>query len=408
MGSLISCFSALVLVFSRDSDTPTAVVLHSHLIKFQFVAVMLFMSDALGLLSRLSQSFQKDNINYDTVQKRLSQVRAALVVGYLSRVQCDEKIDPDSDYKYWCEVWNELSSDNQSTYLFSDPVGPQLSELMANTSTFQGVKLQGDKDSLENFKLFTQNFVVAILSRLSERFPKSDMHMLSLFEFLNPENIPHDNPEELRVYGEGSLKELINFYGKSHGEGCPAMIDGHALQLEWAVARETFAKHAKAGKGMQDAFEQMLTDGSLDGLPELTLLMQIRLVQTIQTACCERGFSKMKLIKSALRNRLYIETLDSLMTVSLLGPEFSLNSKDVNQLAEDAHSEWRLLCKRDPRQARFGNQNASKKLKMKAGGKTEIPLEHADSAAGVPFDEDADDEEALEAAAAGARVAWIL
>ena len=45
---------------------------------------------------------------------------------------------------------------------------------------------------------------------------------------------------------------------------------------------------------------------------------------------------------------------------------------------------------------------------MKAGGKTEIPLEHADSAAGVPFDEDADDEEALEAAAAGARVAWIL
>ena len=369
---------------------------------------MLFISDALGLLSRLSQSFQKDNINYDTVQKRLSQVRAALVVGYLSRVQCDEKIDPDSDYKYWCEVWNELSSDNQSTYLFSDPVGPQLSELMANTSTFQGVKLQGDKDSLENFKLFTQNFVVAILSRLSERFPKSDMHMLSLFEFLNPENIPHDNPEELRVYGEGSLKELINFYGKSHGEGCPAMIDGHALQLEWAVARETFAKHAKAGKGMQDAFEQMLTDGSLDGLPELTLLMQIRLVQTIQTACCERGFSKMKLINSALRNRLYIETLDSLMTVSLLGPEFSLNSKDVNQLAEDAHSEWRLLCKRDPRQARFGIQNASKKLKMKAGGKTEIPLEHADSAAGVPFDEDADDEEALEAAAAGARVAWIL
>ena len=120
----------------------------------------------------------------------------------------------------------------------------------------------------------------------------------------------------------------------------------------------------------------------------------------------------MKLVKSALRNRLYIETLDSLMTVSLLGTEFSLVPAAVQELVKEAYAEWCLLCQRDPRKARFGNKNASKSCsKMETGGKTEVPLEHTCSSIGEgsTFDEDADNEEALEAGADGAcAAAWCL
>ena len=45
---------------------------------------------------------------------------------------------------------------------------------------------------------------------------------------------------------------------------------------------------------------------------QISVLVDIRLVQAMNTACCERGFSRMKLIKTASRNRLYVETLDAL------------------------------------------------------------------------------------------------
>ena len=49
-----------------------------------------------------------------------------------------------------------------------------------------------------------------------------------------------------------------------------------------------------------------------DFMKQIEVLYQVRAVFAYSTAICERGFSKMKLIKSYLRNRLYIETLDAL------------------------------------------------------------------------------------------------
>ena len=77
----------------------------------------------------------------------------------------------------------------------------------------------------------------------------------------------------------------------------------------------------------------------------------------------------MKLIKSALRNRLYIETLDALMTISLVGPDYVSNQDDG--IFKEALSEWQGACARNPRQARFSNQNACKRRAQEA--RTELP-----------------------------------
>lgn len=45
------------------------------------------------------------------------------------------------------------------------------------------------------------------------------------------------------------------------------------------------------------------------------------LVLPLATACCERGFSTLKRIKSDWRSRLETETLDNLMRISIDGPD---------------------------------------------------------------------------------------
>ena len=51
--------------------------------------------------------------------------------------------------------------------------------------------------------------------------------------------------------------------------------------------------------------------------PELWKLVEALLVLPVNTAACERGFSKMKIFKTDLRNHLSSEQLNNLMTISL-------------------------------------------------------------------------------------------
>ena len=51
----------------------------------------------------------------------------------------------------------------------------------------------------------------------------------------------------------------------------------------------------------------------------------------VSTADCERGFSAVKQIKTDLRNRQKTETLDSLLRISVEGPD--LDSFDFNKAA---------------------------------------------------------------------------
>jgi hypothetical protein len=71
----------------------------------------------------------------------------------------------------------------------------------------------------------------------------------------------------------------------------------------------------------------------------------------------------MGLIKSALRNRLYIETLDALMTIGLIGPMIVNILDDEDTMLLAALDEWKADCMRNPNNARFGNKSAAKKKK---------------------------------------------
>ena len=80
----------------------------------------------------------------------------------------------------------------------------------------------------------------------------------------------------------------------------------------------------------------------------------------------------MKLIKSALRNRMYVETLDALMAIELLGKRYIVDADDEGvetKFFEEVLDDWENARLRNPNRARLNNQNAKKMAKTR----TEIP-----------------------------------
>jgi len=101
-------------------------------------------------------------------------------------------------------------------------------------------------------------------------------------------------------------------------------------------------------KVWEQTFQQFwaprLTNPSED-YADLLFLVSIRMILPLNTACCERGFSKMKLIKTYLRNRLHDTTLSALMMISINGPALS-DKKAVHDLCYAAYMKWITLKKR--------------------------------------------------------------
>ena len=128
----------------------------------------------------------------------------------------------------------------------------------------------------------------------------------------------------------------------------------------------------KAQTDYRDFWRDQVNSGALDTLAAIKTLVTIRLLYPFNTACCERGFSRMKMIKCALRNRLYIETLDALMLIFLLGPRLVGEDLDKSTLFDDALKDWSKQCMRTPNRAVFGNSNAKKKT---IEVRTELPSE---------------------------------
>ena len=339
---VIKLFSALVQVFTTDkneADNEVAGVLLTSVSTYMFVAVLVAMGDFLPLLSTLSQTFQHDVIDYSTVQARLGEVRCQIIEDFLQFKDDAKQLSVDASQQEWNDAWHDqLSCDSE---MFKRPTSILLSELLKEDACFRGVELEGCTDGTQSqAMLWIHKFALAIMSRLDERFPKDDMKILQAMEILNPQKMP-EGANRLGGYGDAEIDVIINHYGEASG-GVAAAMDGDALRRQWRLFKHTLHTYKQRGVAMRDAFAELLPPMAKHGeLPsEIEKLICLKLIMTLNTACCERGFSRMKLIKTYLRNRLYIETLDALMTIAMVGPEFVDLSCASDPTLADALVAW--------------------------------------------------------------------
>ena len=93
------------------------------------------------------------------------------------------------------------------------------------------------------------------------------------------------------------------------------VIDSIANKQEWQYFKVLVARNYPNIN--ISALWQLLNTKHKD---DLSKLANICLLLPILTACCERGFSTLNRTKTKLRNRLKLETLDTLMRIDLEGP----------------------------------------------------------------------------------------
>ena len=116
------------------------------------------------------------------------------------------------------------------------------------------------------------------------------------------------------TYGQ----DKIDYLQKHYGEGDNPDI-GDECASEWESIKRLLGESS-----MREMISILTTDTSLQSLyPNLSKLASIAAIIPVSTAECERSFSAMKCIMTALRNRLKTTTLDCLMRVSIEGPSLS-------------------------------------------------------------------------------------
>ena len=200
--------------------------------------------DLLSLLATLSQSFQRDTVDFAIVQDRLHQVRSAIVMEILSRKGEGARVgfSPNLSQAEWDELWDEVLANGVQS-VSNEPSSTAISEFLSSDDVvFRGVQLQdADRGKL---CAWLSKFAVAVMSRLAERFPEGDMELLGALEIFNPARAPTD-ASKLAEYGDHEINLLCEHYCSPKLVGSrvpPPMADARQLKVEWRMFKVKLSK----------------------------------------------------------------------------------------------------------------------------------------------------------------------
>ena len=148
----------------------------------------------------------------------------------------------------------------------------------------------------------------ALVEHLEKRFP--DLPLIKAFQVFDPQLLP--SSEEVETYGNDFISELSHHYH----------IDTCTIQQEWESLRSLMQTQEFKDKNAKYILTSLSSSDTLIALyPILSKLAQIALTLPVSNADTERGFSCMNRVKSELRNRLTVSSLDILLRISMEGPE---------------------------------------------------------------------------------------
>ena len=165
-------------------------------------------------------------------------------------------------------------------------------------------------------------YLEALVSALEKRFPL--LPCLSALEVFQPSRVPVANTHDLAEHGCQELTTLLD-----------AVSDADTNFVNADEARQEF-RHLKSAIKVCDTLQTIDNAAQFmatiqtprftelrSEIPNLLRLADWRLALPLSSVECERDFSRMKLIKTPLRNRLKNTNLSRLIWISVDGPPIS-------------------------------------------------------------------------------------
>ena len=155
--------------------------------------------------------------------------------------------------------------------------------------------------------------VTNLISFIEKRFETlQESPVLSTAAVFHPSNWP-ENRQELSVYGNHAISTLLGHYRhllQSQVKG----FDEEACKREWQELKVCIRNHYNGLKYLP--LWEKIFKFHYSRYQYILKLVEIVLLLPMSTACCERGFSAVKRIKSDWRASLHTATLNNLLFVS--------------------------------------------------------------------------------------------
>lgn len=224
-------------------------------------------------------------------------------------------------------------------YVFQTVPGQRLQQFLEEVGPFPGntysdVQLNRKQVDDDNFHRVKKKLIDAFCDYVTTRFGSLNEGVFKAAATLfDPCNWPEDLTD-LATYGLTDLETFVTHF-QDVLEACTDFKSIQEAKQEWLDLKVVVHRHFKHLEP-QVLWQRFLQGavGRPEQFPHMKLIVEIVLVFPMSTSCCERGFSCMKRIKSDWRGSLSNEMLNSLLHISIHGPEV----KEYD--AEKAVTKW--------------------------------------------------------------------
>ncbi|EFJ10275.1 hypothetical protein SELMODRAFT_427395 [Selaginella moellendorffii] len=248
---------------------------HYQDVSFKFLYALHFLGDILAVVNQLNLEFQAQTMDVTSV--------APLCKATMAKIQLDSRgypIIPDGGRR-------------------NGPLDELRSSVKGNEYRDMEMIRSIHGEDLEEVLEFQKNFGTSLLEGIRTRLQDSEATgILSKFHFLAPINLP-SSVRELKAFGMINEAELAEEYSL------------------WKI----IASEEWKGKTFVDVWGMIYAHSIwTKKYPNLLKLAMVGMVQCCNIASCERGFSRINLVKNKFRNQMGTEMVDELVRISIEGP----------------------------------------------------------------------------------------
>jgi hypothetical protein len=244
---------------------------------YKFIAITYFLSDILSLTTRLCKEFQKDDVSLSDFGDYMSSTFQVLTNDYIN---------------------NPIYGVHYSKFLSSFQAEDFLPHIHVLTS----------KDLKEETEKFSDLFARYLKDNLMARF--GDEEICLKFRILDIKSIRALQEEQIPTYGLREIDWLGEFYGyervNRYSQVFKALVNAQRLREEWQIFKTFVRRNSSSSEALINHLYESYRRSSEEDqkYPNILKLLIISSILPLSSACCERGFSALNLIKSDIRSNL--------------------------------------------------------------------------------------------------------
>lgn len=305
-------YTSLLTVLKED-DSAKASSLLQNITKYKFLHVLHFLLDALQKMAYLCKLYQSSSITFVDVEAPLR-----------------------SSIKFIASLEKENRGEKIRQFLQSIPSTPENPEAESEATcgqayfVYDGHRICDSQKQRTEAKLACSSFAKRLVENLESRFsPDADSTVLAALSSIFHPSVYADNSESLQKF-LSLLPTVVEFATTLSLTDC----EDHFLIFRDIV------KSSRTPSLLHSVDDICQLAFRYDSAVSTVSVLAKRLLTTpVSTVDVERGFSRMALLKTDLRNSLSDVSMQNLMMISLEGPSDKFNY-------DEAFAKWSTMTTR--------------------------------------------------------------